>query len=96
MRPYWLMKILSKTIRDGGYLTPKIYVPKSVWYEHVWTNLTCLNSVTRFQYGVKISAIQTKSASWEAINESLLKIKEIPKEDEALGKVCTIVLTNVS
>ncbi len=32
-KPFWLMRVLSKTISTGGYLTPKIYVPKAVWYE---------------------------------------------------------------
>ena len=64
------MKILSKTLRDGGYLTPKIYVPKSAWY----------------QAGVKISALPTKSASWDLINESLLRIKELNKEDEGVAR----------
>lgn len=31
LRPYWTMRRLDQTIREGGYLTPKLYVPKAVW-----------------------------------------------------------------
>jgi hypothetical protein len=58
-RPYWLMRILLKTIQAGGYLTPQIYIPKSLW----------------FQSGIKFSEINTKIVSCSAINESLIKLK---------------------
>jgi len=32
-KPFWLMRILSQTIRSGGYLTPNIYIPKIVWFQ---------------------------------------------------------------
>jgi len=70
-RPFWLMRIIRKTIQSGGYLTPTIYVPKNVWY----------------QPGAKFSAINTKIASCETINETILKLKEFWMEDsEVIAK----------
>jgi hypothetical protein len=66
LRPFWFMRILSKSIQSGGYITPKLYVPKAVW----------------FQAGAKLSSIQTKTASWETINDCILRFKDL-KEDEA-------------
>lgn len=30
-KPYWLITKILKTIQTGGYITPNLYVPKSVW-----------------------------------------------------------------
>ena len=71
-RPFWLMRLFIKSIESGSYITPKIYVPKTVW----------------FQAGAKIVAMGTKSASWETINESLVKIKDIGENNlDTLGRV---------
>jgi hypothetical protein len=29
--PFWLLKLLKKVIRNGGFLTDKVYIPKPVW-----------------------------------------------------------------
>lgn len=31
-RPFWLMRVLAATMRQGAYLTPKLFVPRDVWY----------------------------------------------------------------
>lgn len=30
-RPYWVLRLLRRTVTFGGYLTPRLYVPKNVW-----------------------------------------------------------------
>jgi len=60
-KSFWLMRVLATTIQTGGHLTPRIYVPKSVWY----------------QSGAKFTEINTKAASCFAINETLVRLKEI-------------------
>eukprot|EP00953_Heterococcus_sp_UTEX-ZZ885_P012444 7134-Heterococcus_DN1.PRE.3 len=30
-RPYWVMRLLRQTILQGGYLSPRLFVPKGVW-----------------------------------------------------------------
>ena len=30
-RPFWLMRILQKTMTSGGYITSKLYVPRNLW-----------------------------------------------------------------
>lgn len=29
--PFWLLKLLKRVIRNGGYLTDKVFIPKPVW-----------------------------------------------------------------
>jgi len=76
-RPFWVMKVMAKTVQSGGFLTPKIYVPKSVW----------------FQDGMKFLALRTKIESCAAINESLLKMKEIPIDDPEVAKELELFCT---
>jgi len=64
-RPYWLMKILAVTMTRGGYMTPKLYVPKNVW----------------FQLGAKFTAIETKFTSCETILIYLQKMKDMDMSD---------------
>jgi len=37
-KPYWLMRILLKSMTSGGYVTPTLYVPRVVWYQR---NVRC-------------------------------------------------------
>eukprot|EP01114_Cavostelium_apophysatum_P018731 TRINITY_DN5867_c0_g1_i1.p1 TRINITY_DN5867_c0_g1~~TRINITY_DN5867_c0_g1_i1.p1 ORF type:complete len:359 (+),score=85.84 TRINITY_DN5867_c0_g1_i1:39-1079(+) len=69
-KAYWLMRVLAKTIQMGGYLTPKVYVPKSVW----------------FQDGTKFQAINTKLESLSALMEPLLRLKDIPIDDSEAAR----------
>jgi len=59
-RPFWLMKVWVNTMTKGGYLTQRIYVPPSLWY----------------QGGCKFSALQTKISSCETLLEAMSKLKE--------------------
>jgi len=65
LRPYWLMRILAQTIQNGAHLTPKVFVPRSVW----------------FQTNTKFLALTTKLETCETLNDLLLKLKEIPLDD---------------
>lgn len=33
MRVFWLMRLLVRSIQQGGFLAPNLYVPKSVWFQ---------------------------------------------------------------
>jgi len=59
-RPYWMMRILAKTMSSGGFLTSSLYVPHTLWY----------------QSGIKFTAIQVKYAGCETTLDSLLKLKD--------------------
>ncbi|EFA77645.1 microtubule interacting and transport domain-containing protein [Heterostelium album PN500] len=67
-KPFWLMRVLSKTITTGAYLTPKLYIPKSVWQ----------------QTGCKMLAITIKIQSLMELQESLSKLKVYARDDNAL------------
>eukprot|EP01113_Clastostelium_recurvatum_P036847 TRINITY_DN5316_c0_g1_i1.p2 TRINITY_DN5316_c0_g1~~TRINITY_DN5316_c0_g1_i1.p2 ORF type:complete len:289 (+),score=62.48 TRINITY_DN5316_c0_g1_i1:154-1020(+) len=70
-RPFWLMNTLALTMSSGGFLTPRIYVPPSLWH----------------QGGCKIAALQTKVASCEALLEGMNKLKEVNiRNTDALSK----------
>ena len=49
--PFWLLRLLKKVIRGGGYLTDKVYVPKPVW---------C-------QDGAKFAGLSIKTPAYEQI-----------------------------
>lgn len=49
--PFWLLKLLKKVIRSGGFLTDKVYVPKPVW---------C-------QDGAKFAGLSIKTPAYEQI-----------------------------
>jgi hypothetical protein len=51
LRPYWLLRVLRKVINQGGYLSPKIFVPKLVWS----------------QYGVKFTGLSAKTFAFEQL-----------------------------
>jgi len=59
LRPFWLMRLLSRSMSDGGYLTPRMYVPKQLWY----------------QKGVKYVAIETKYQACINLYQHLQKIE---------------------
>ena len=31
LRPFFFMKLIQKTIQEGGFLTDQLYVPRAVW-----------------------------------------------------------------
>ncbi|XP_004343103.1 hypothetical protein CAOG_07244 [Capsaspora owczarzaki ATCC 30864] len=82
-RPYWLMRVLLRTMTTGGYLTPKLYVPRQVW----------------FQTGLKLTSVSSKFMSCDTALIYLLKMdKENVKDrgswnklDKDLDELCTIL-----
>jgi hypothetical protein len=48
-RPYWLLRVLRIIITNGGYISPRVYVPKLVWS----------------QYGMKFTGLTVKTAAFE-------------------------------
>lgn len=59
-RPFWMMRLLAQTMTRGGYMTPKLYVPRNVW----------------FQLGAKFTAIEAKFTACETVLIYLLKLKD--------------------
>ena len=51
LRPYWLLRILRRVITQGGYISPKVFVPKLVWS----------------QYGVKFTGLSAKTSAFEQL-----------------------------
>ena len=49
--PFWLLKLLKKVIRGGGFLTDKVYIPKIVWN----------------QDGAKFAGLNIKTPAYEQI-----------------------------
>jgi len=65
MRPFWLMRLLSRSMYEGGYLTPRLYVPRQLWY----------------QRGVKYVAIDTKYQACINLVQHLQKIRNTKVEN---------------
>lgn len=63
-KSYWMMRVWRATMVQGGYVTHKLYIPKTLWY----------------QSGCKFSALQTKVQSCDIVLEVLMKIRECGRE----------------
>ena len=50
-RPYWHMRLISRAINHGEFLTPTIFIPKSVWS----------------QLGVKFSGLHAKTNAFKSL-----------------------------
>lgn len=57
-RPFWLIKVLNTTITTGGFITPKLYISRTVWS----------------QQGAKFTAVQHKIAGLQTLLEALSKL----------------------
>lgn len=49
--PYWNMRLIQRTIENGGFLTPTVYVPKTMWT----------------QLGLKFSGLSAKTTAYQTI-----------------------------
>ncbi|GBC09423.1 hypothetical protein RclHR1_08850006 [Rhizophagus clarus] len=65
LKPFWLMKLLERTMTTGGYLTPKLFIPQYLW----------------LQGHVKLTAIDTKISSCEVVSNCLEKLEKISFND---------------
>jgi hypothetical protein len=54
--PYWQMRMITRTIENGGFLTPAVYIPKNVWT----------------QLGVKFSGLSAKTLAFQGIVSVLI------------------------
>jgi hypothetical protein len=70
-RPYWLMRLIRQTIKEGGYLTPNLFVPRGVWA----------------QVGVKFSGFQARVQAMETLLYLTIdKIAVLSKPESAEGR----------
>ncbi|CAI2163092.1 5909_t:CDS:2 [Funneliformis geosporum] len=65
LNPFWLMKKLERTMTTGGYLTPKLFIPRNLW----------------LQGHVKLVAIDTKMSSCEVVSTCLMKLSKTTYND---------------
>ncbi|CAG8503180.1 16124_t:CDS:2 [Rhizophagus irregularis] len=65
LKPFWLMRLLERTMTTGGYLTPKLFIPQYLW----------------LQGHVKLTAIDTKMSSCEVVSNCLEKLEKISFSD---------------
>jgi hypothetical protein len=73
LKPFWLMRLLERTMTTGGYLTSKLFIPQHLW----------------LQGHVKLTAIDTKISSCEVVSGCLEKLEKTSFSDlDKLAKVC--------
>ncbi|RKP25058.1 hypothetical protein SYNPS1DRAFT_22916 [Syncephalis pseudoplumigaleata] len=65
LRSFWLMRCFERSITSGGYLTARLYVPRSIW----------------MTTGVKLTAIDTKIQACERLRDRLEKMAAVDLED---------------
>ncbi|KAH3760241.1 hypothetical protein Pelo_7961 [Pelomyxa schiedti] len=64
VKPFHMMKTLLTTMTTGGFLTPKLYIPSTVWN----------------QRDVKLTAVQAKLAACYPVIESLQRLQLLSPE----------------
>ncbi|KAJ3106595.1 60S ribosomal protein L17 [Phlyctochytrium planicorne] len=60
-RAFWLMRLLANSMKNGGFLTNELYVPRHVWY----------------QSGAKFVAIEAKFNACESIHIALKRFIDV-------------------
>jgi hypothetical protein len=73
-RPFWLLRIFKIVIKEGGYISPKIFCPKIVWG----------------QYGVKFTALNNKRDSFEQILTAIKGCALLGDDLFERGEVCSV------
>jgi hypothetical protein len=73
LKPFWLMNLLERTMTTGGYLTPKLFIPRHLW----------------LQGNVKLTSVDAKISSCEVVSTCLEKLAKTSYKDmDKLAKVC--------
>ncbi|KAG0290993.1 hypothetical protein BGZ98_003211 [Dissophora globulifera] len=44
LRCFWFMHLLEQTMTTGGFLSPKLYVPKMIWYQKAMIRLPAIDA----------------------------------------------------
>ncbi|KAF8924030.1 hypothetical protein BGZ58_002254 [Dissophora ornata] len=44
LRCFWFMHLLAQTMTSGGFLSPKLYVPKVIWYQKTLIRLPAIDA----------------------------------------------------
>jgi len=65
-RTFWLIGVLADTMNTGGFLSPKVYISRTVWY----------------QPGAKFNAIQHKVAALQSLSEAMIKLELVEVENK--------------
>ncbi|KAJ3167804.1 hypothetical protein HK101_011712 [Irineochytrium annulatum] len=60
-RAFWLMRLLARTMKQGGMLTPTLHVPRHVWY----------------QTGTKLMAAEAKFQACESLYMTLKRFRDL-------------------
>ncbi|KAI9293125.1 hypothetical protein K502DRAFT_343397 [Neoconidiobolus thromboides FSU 785] len=87
-RVFWLMRSLERSMTVGGYLSKKLFIPRSVWHQN----------------GVRLQSLEVKIHSCEVISEYLARFKgidikdtnQILKELEGLDSILNTVQNNLA
>lgn len=64
-RPYWQMRVLYNSIKEGAYLTPSIYIPTAIWT----------------QVGVKFSGLHAKTTAYKSLVHLMGTLASLPFDD---------------
>ncbi|RKP07201.1 hypothetical protein THASP1DRAFT_24601 [Thamnocephalis sphaerospora] len=65
LRPFWLMRCFERSITSGGFLTARLFVPRSLW-------------LTK---GVKLMVVDTKIQTCERLRDRLEKMAAVDLDD---------------
>ena len=74
-RPFWLMKVLLKTIESGGFITPKLYMSRAMW----------------FQPDAKYNAVKEKVTGLEMLLEAMIQLLSVDRNDAAGVKLVSLI-----
>lgn len=80
--PYWQLRLINRTIRTGGYLSPTLYVPPVIWT----------------QVGVKFSGLQAKTTAFQnivSITNTHLSYLKMPPVVDAAQSMTADMMTDI-
>ncbi|ODQ53246.1 hypothetical protein SAICODRAFT_19169 [Saitoella complicata NRRL Y-17804] len=64
-RPFWLMRVILKSLREGAHLTPNLYIPQDIW----------------MMKSVKLKAVDEKINACEILDNGLRRVGGVPYGD---------------
>lgn len=81
LRPFWLMRSISRSMQSGAYLTPDLYVPKAVWTQDGAT------SVIPF-LGPKVKFLSLLCEALEPLHQQVQSLSDTARVRSTLETIC--------
>lgn len=95
LRPFWLMRVLSRSIQEGAFVTPHLYVTKAVWQQegantvvtHVSNKVTFLSCLCELMEDMQTMPLGDQHLLEKALSQFISRAETAKKLfDQEVGK----------